>query len=300
MTGTKICPPDHRHGETWNCYRNHGCKCPSCRARNAAKKTEGRRRAAYGQTEKWVYEYADVTNHVNMLRSRGMTVNYIAERSGIGVKAISRICRSQQIRIAPVVAESLLGVRYSPKPLARRDTIPAVGTVRRLQALNRIGWHSWELMERMGKHGRYSTQLFNAKTVEVCTFEKVRDLYDELWNQTPPDTVGGRRAKLRAERKGWPPPMMWDDIDNDEGPAVVEVERFAERLDWDVVDDALAGHKPNLSPPERREVITRLNNAYWSATRIGAWIGCSNKTVDRIRAELGLVVPHQNEIRDAA
>lgn len=26
----KICGPDHRHGETTTCYRNHGCRCADC------------------------------------------------------------------------------------------------------------------------------------------------------------------------------------------------------------------------------------------------------------------------------
>jgi hypothetical protein len=53
-------------------------------------------------------------------------------------------------------------------------------------------------------------------TVSGATTRRVRDLYDDLWDQPPPQSTWGERisaAKARghAARRGWPPPLAWDD-----------------------------------------------------------------------------------------
>lgn len=92
----------------------------------------------------------------------------------------------------------------------QRHLVPSWGTQRRLQALMAIGWEVAELERRAGAPGLVRRSR-RRKHVEAVTAERVARLYDELWNETPPDTYGSRRARLRAQRAGWPRPMEWDE-----------------------------------------------------------------------------------------
>lgn len=290
------CPPDHDHAATWTCYKEHKCGCSDCRERNRAKGASYRARVATGDVDPWVRDLRALRKHVMNLRSKGMTVGQIKDRAGMSEKSVLFICNRRYKQVSRIVHDSLMGVQFTPKPTNDWDVIDGTGTRRRLQALTRMGWTGTDLMGRLGKSPSYSSHMLRSDVVERRTAKQVQDLYDELWDQTPPDTTGSRRAKLRAERNGWPPPLAWDDesIDNpdhepDQG-AEPRKRPPAERLEPAVVDAAINGERPPLSATERREVITFLNERYWSADRIAEHIDCNPRTVDRIRKELNLPI----------
>ncbi|ONI62649.1 hypothetical protein CSIV_14335 [Microbacterium sp. CSI-V] len=41
-----ICPPEHKHAETGNCYANHRCRCEPCRVASAQRQQDKRTRQA--------------------------------------------------------------------------------------------------------------------------------------------------------------------------------------------------------------------------------------------------------------
>jgi hypothetical protein len=132
-------------------------------------------------------------------------------------------------------------------------------------------------------------------------------VYDQLWDKEPPrgtryERSNATAASRWAKSNGWVPPLAWDDdtIDNPDAIPQVDVPVELDRLDWAVVDAAVLGDRPAMSPVERAEAITRLNARNWSAPRIAEWVGCNPKTVDRVRARLGLPVPDREAMRDAA
>jgi len=193
--------------------------------------------------------------------------------------------------------------------------VDAVGLHRRIRALGAIGWSSRMLGARYGRSSSWFSHLLRTPRVTPSTAALVRRMYDDL-AMTPPQPVTKNqrgqvtKTKQFAEAHGFPPPLAWDDDSIDdptaepaEGwgkPAAVTDESFLTRVDAVVIEAAIRGEQPRLSPPERREVITRLNGSRWSATRIAEWIGCNPRTVTRIRGELGLPSYDQMEIRDAA
>lgn len=287
-TGPFVCPDDHGHDKTWTCYKTHKCRCAKCRTRNASKVADWRTRTVTGHVDSWVRDVATVREHVMFLRSLGMTVGQIADRAGVGVKTIGFICNGRSRQVAPVVFDSLMGVKFAMKPAAEYDTVDATGTRRRLQALTRHGWPGADLMARLGKDAGYSTHMLTARTVQKRTADEVAALYDELWAHTPPDTTASRRARLRAERHGWHPALAWDDETIDDPSAEPSTTGFADAPD--VIRAALDGERPELTPAQRREVITILNERRWAAHQIGEHIGCAADTVHRIRRELGLPI----------
>lgn len=99
-----------------------------------------------------------------------------------------------------------------------RATIDGSGTRRRLQALTVMGWSPPELALRLGMNEQSVLRLRNSSTarrVLPATYGAVRDLYDQLWNRRSPGLHSQRLTNL-ALRKGWHPPLAWDDdeIDN--------------------------------------------------------------------------------------
>jgi hypothetical protein len=92
----------------------------------------------------------------------------------------------------------------------------AIGSRRRLQALAAFGWPAGELARRL----RIPVQAVVAITcsnaaVPADRAAAIRALYDALW-----DVPGGNRhVARRARRRGWPPPLGWDD-DPDDGHGI--------------------------------------------------------------------------------
>jgi hypothetical protein len=63
-----------------------------------------------------------------------------------------------------------------------------------------------------------------------------------------------------------------------------------DRFDETIINAAMFGERPIMSPRERRHVITILNERRWSGRQIAKHVGCDAKTVERVRAELGLPI----------
>ncbi|QTV79452.1 helix-turn-helix domain-containing protein [Microbacterium sp. NIBRBAC000506063] len=98
--------------------------------------------------------------------------------------------------------------------------IDATAARRRVQALMCLGWSQSEISRRTGiRQARLSAVLYQP-TIKTSTHQRIARAYDDLCLSTPPaDTKGQRmsvhRTQALAARRGWVPPLAWDDIDND-------------------------------------------------------------------------------------
>jgi hypothetical protein len=108
--------------------------------------------------------------------------------------------------------------RYLTGPLK----VPALGSQRRIRALMRIGWTQKRLEECWGLAPKTIGQLMLRDTVTRAKADRVAKGYRALaFAGAGPDD----RIRRWAERRGWPGPLDWDDIDSrDEVPAC-EIER---------------------------------------------------------------------------
>lgn len=98
--------------------------------------------------------------------------------------------------------------------------VPAIGSARRLRALAVLGY-SWNVLgRRLGQQGNnLSYTAINRQWVYPQTAQKIKALYDELSmlpvsvEKTDPKEKGNRVkvVKTRALRKGWLPPLAWED-----------------------------------------------------------------------------------------
>ncbi|WP_100813057.1 helix-turn-helix domain-containing protein [Microbacterium lacus] len=195
----------------------------------------------------------------------------------------------------------------------RELLVDAIGTQRRLRALGAIGWSGRLIAERYGFSQSLISHMYTVRRVQTATAHRIAAIYDDLW-ATPPvarsphEQSAITKAKRWALENGWPPPLAWDD-DTIDDPNAVPAEDwepiigitvgFLARLDEALVEAAIRGEHPRLSPRERRETVKRLHTRQWSRTRIAKWIGCSPRTVERIGADLELSGYDQAEIAAA-
>ena len=84
--------------------------------------------------------------------------------------------------------------------------VDATGARRRVQALMAIGWSSREIMRRLG-YSDGGMWLYYAERLNVTTVERIKALYDELWDKPGPS----KWTRTFAANRGFAPPMAWDD-----------------------------------------------------------------------------------------
>jgi hypothetical protein len=115
--------------------------------------------------------------------------------------------------------------------------VSSVGTQRRLRALMALGWTSATISARCGwTTPQAVTELLTSrKFVFLTTHQTIARVYDELSMTLGPSEKNRREAR----RKGWPPPLAWDNIDDhDETPRGLPSPTRKERsefmaADWD-------------------------------------------------------------------
>jgi len=173
--------------------------------------------------------------------------------------------------------------RYCDTYLGKPRKVPAIGSLRRVQALYRIDWPGAELSKRLGVKDRSALNrlFYRSETCTAQTAERIRRLYDELSMIPGPSRV----TALRAQRSGYAPPFAWDNIDDpDEKPrGHVATTRSRLRAHTDVDparvqrilggDWALAGE---ATKAEKREVCRRwcaLGGALNDLERLTGWQG---------------------------
>jgi hypothetical protein len=201
--------------------------------------------------------------HVAECVAFGMTLRAIAAEAGLTYRVIQALSQGQKA-CRSWTAEAVLGVQVSAEARGyegtRNPLVPARGTTRRLQALLAIGWTHPLMTERCGLY----TGLLLRSQAHVTTrnHQIIAALYDRLCMTPGPSQV----TRLRAAKKGYAPPLAWDDIDRDRQPATGDSLEDAGEGEEDVVDEVLverilAGERMPCTKPERYEVIRRWRDA---------------------------------------
>lgn len=187
-----------------------GCKCELCRKANSE---YARSRARYGWKSELV-DSAPAKEQALMLQRHGMGRREIAKRSGVAESIVGRLLGQDTSkpadRVRPETLTALLSVQ--PGTLADHALVPALGSQRRLQALIAMGWTQTHLAERIGWTVANLCSVTNGKRDKVIqrTASDIGTLYEELSMSFGPSG----RSRNHAFKKGWVPPLMWDDIDD--------------------------------------------------------------------------------------
>lgn len=201
-----------------------GCRCAACTEANRADHQRRERLRLYGQWQPFV-DAAPVREHLETLRHAGIGWRRAAALAGVSTATISRILYGRAGRpptrgVRRETAAAILTVRPGIGALAPSALVDATGTRRRLQALVATGWTQAQIAARLGMLGGNFGQLLRRQQVTVATARAVSGLYDELWNQPPPESahrekIAASRARNYAAARDWPPPLGWDDDSSD-------------------------------------------------------------------------------------
>jgi hypothetical protein len=313
MTNTKttradrsyVCPPEHKHAQTGTCYHQHKCNCEPCNLARLERDRRRRKNIAYGRPTSTLIPAGPVQDHLQMLLDAGVGYRRIATLSGLPHSTIRQHTTRKGKTIQRDHAELILAIRPEPYDPAKTDLWDSRGTHRRIQALCRIGYSYGHIARLMGyaersRHTAVMAILRNAY-VTKGTFDKVSAVY-EAYSMKPLDPASDyhiRDTIARAKRFHWPPPLAWDDIDNDHEPAEVEHIPEREYVDELMVDLALEGRPlpRRMTSREAEIVITALHERKLSDARIGEMTGITERNVLRIRLHrLGLLgIPKQEQ-----
>lgn len=251
----------HEHG-TRLAYLLDKCRCDPCTKASTDYHRDLRRRQIYAE---WRPELAALVDaeparkHIQWLRSQGMGPRTIAKAAGLSSDSMitdiihgeyphqpnHREHRLPRKRIHRELEAKILAVKVELAPGAR---VERCGTVRRLQALVAIGWTITALAGMIGTSVSNLGPLVAGKRgVLKSTADRVCDIYDQLWDSPPPETVQAQRARKMAADRRWLPPLAWDDdmgphgIDNPKArPATGKKGRQRALAELDEIEEMLA------------------------------------------------------------
>lgn len=297
-----ICPDDHKHAETGTCYVIHKCRCGNCRTAIAERAQRRNRLKMYGRYDNGLVDAAPVREHVEYLQAFGYGWKRIAELSGVGNTAISQLIygrkgsnsdprKGEQLkRVSRTKADRILAVKPNIDTLAGGALVPARGTARRVQALVACGWSQSKLAGMLGMELSNFGKMLHRDQVTAATHRSVAELFDQLWDQQPPkaerhDSSAFTRSIRYAKARRWLPPLAWDDIDNDVEPPLPDEEAG---LDEIAIELAMSGEPVRLSHAERRAALAALCALKLSDGEISRRLRIADRTVLRIRQELGI------------
>lgn len=159
--------------------------------------------------------------------------------------------------------------RLEGKPLR----LPAAGTQRRLRALQALGWTITEIAHGMGvPRSRVEKWCSDQKTyVYASNAALVAAVYERLSGTSPTGPWADRNRGMAA-RKGYHPPIAWDD-DNIDDPTA-EPYASEDGPDDVVVERLMAGHKVPSRRVDKVEAMRRwlaAGNSELSLCRMHGW-----------------------------
>lgn len=195
-------------GLTWS-------ECRTCYAREYARRVY--RDKAYGRHDpdsRYISAARSVA-HILDLRRKGVGVNAIATAAGVGRRVVQNLATGEQMQVAPETERKLLTVNARDHILR----VPPYRAERRLQALNAIGYTTRGMAEGIGTTQQMVERIMagHRKWIDRRTFERI-DAYYQGACMTP---AGNAQSITNAVKKGYAPPLAWDDIDDpDETPAI--------------------------------------------------------------------------------
>ena len=252
-----------RHGILTS-YSKHGCRCDPCRAA-AAKASKAWRRDNYLGVVKLV-DAQPLKDHVAMLMAAGMSFRAISLTAGYTSRNALADSMTRS-RVRPATLARILAV--NPQRDNRRDGyVDATGSRRRLQALAVNGWPTRNLAAQLGHNHPTTVQDIAAgktPTIRLRTMEAIRDLYEQLWDQSGPS----QRTASIAKAKGWLPALAWDDD---------LIDRPEHRAD-DVRRRGVSGGGSGITLEDIEDARAQ---GYGTAEQIGWRLGVSRDAVQQI------------------
>jgi hypothetical protein len=216
-------PTDPRHGlyaGALQHWRDRESACEPCKA--AARRADKRRELdrMYGRPPMVplgdrAHEIIRTTPRNQLTAATGITSHRLREYEDRGPGMVVRRASRDQI-------------------LAFRRLWTPIGIQRRLQALSRLGYSMKYLADTTGINLSSLCKLRrnpNVQFVRRTVAEAVLDVWEQLQDTQAPASHSSRETVAEARRRGWVPPIAWDDIDDPTEDASAHAYRPATRAE---------------------------------------------------------------------
>ena len=273
-------------------YKEHRCRCAGCTAASTAYQARRGRLLAYGRWEPLV-DAEPVREHLRTLSANGIGARRVAELTRISSGGLNRILyggegRPPCRRVKSEIAQAILAIKPTAEALSDGALVDGTSTRRRIQGMAAIGWPLSDQGRRCGRDPRNYTYLLNAEQVTVKTARMVRELYDALSAVAPPPGRLTNRTRAWAARKGYAPPLAWDDdtIDDPAAQPDLGTADDTDTVDEVAIERALAGDAVPLNRPEQLRAIEHGIRRGMAQTEIAGALTINTRTVNRIAAQL--------------
>ncbi|CAH9419575.1 hypothetical protein SGL43_06630 [Streptomyces globisporus] len=258
-----------QHGER-RCYLR-GCQRDECAEANR-RYCKRYRTTVYVSGPRRVDNLQPYTSIVTRYLNHGWSYAQIANLAGCCETVPFNLHKGISKRINQKTAEQLATLPTTPPPVPGHGFVDPTGTVRRGQALYRIGHTLRGMAPELDIDPDSLSRTLNRPAAYVygSTAAAMTDLYNR-WQNTPGPSTANRN---RAEARGWPDPTWWEDMGHIDDPTFdprTVVERPMNRLE-------LAAY--------RRDEIDRLNDYRIPDHEIADRLGMGITTVRSIIAEL--------------
>lgn len=170
--------------------------------------------------------------HIHALHDAGIGWPRIAHLTGVKSRTLRSLVEGRRQRIYATTEAALLSVPVPdpervPDFVADGALVPNVGTLRRLRALIALGYTNERIAAEMGMPRDHFTRLLDGSRTRCLagTARRAADVFARLEETEPPDTHAARRARTRAQRRGWLPPIVWNPDTIDDADAQPEVRK---------------------------------------------------------------------------
>lgn len=205
-------------------YDNNQCRCDPCRE---AKRVYTKRRLYLMATGRWS-PWADAGRARAVLaryKAVGIGASRVADAAGISRGTAQRIVSGEYPTITRETENKILTVKVAP---ARNAKVSAEGSRRRVRALMRMGYSQTAIGDRAGVTRGPMARIGAGHPLTVAwVAEAIMRVYDELSMAPAPDSRSSKAVRAYAAKRGYLPPLAWDDalIDLPEGELRAEIDR---------------------------------------------------------------------------
>lgn len=264
---------DHKHG-TYLAYAKDGCRCEPCKKAYSA---HGKRTHYRTQTQGHSYVDAGRARAHVLALLEVLTIAQVEKRSQVHRTAIRCLIgefpgRPMSKRISRTTQDALLSVQPVRLGDETSGWVDRTGSQRRLRALVALGWNAKYLSTRLGTSTATVHKLLyeDGKPVLASTRNRVHALYEELAMVIPPPSRHRTRSRGIAARRGWLPPLAWDDIDDPNEVPVLKETADATQVFVEEFNDTYWEHR---------------GDTYVAAQRLGYTIEALERRLFRAKAK---------------
>lgn len=201
-----------------------GCRCDECRKEGRSYHMRREYLAATGRP--LTVDATRTREHLQSLLAAGAGWNQLVAVSKSSSATISNIISGKQAKVRRSTESKFLPITID-QVIVATYSVASLGSVRKLRALAALGHSSRLLASRSGLSQSLVLAMLAGEIKNIRPQTKAA--VDALFKQMAMTPGTNRTAAMRAARKGWAPPLAWDDDLDDPGalPVLKAVRRPA-------------------------------------------------------------------------